>query len=254
MTPRTRAVVAVDLFGLPAPVPELRELGVPVLEDAAQAAGARCGGRMAGALGDAATFSFYPSKNLGAFGDGGAIATDDDRVAELRPGPALPRLAGQADVRARRLQLAPGRAAGGDPAGAAPGARRLVRRAAGRRPRPTSRRAWARTSVFRWCPRGHRPRLAPVRRHPPAADEMLAALARPGSRRAATTAAAAPPAGDGAASRPAPAPCRSPMSWRRPTSRCRSARCSVAEQAREVVAAIAAADIDRSATCASGSI
>jgi dTDP-4-amino-4,6-dideoxygalactose transaminase len=83
LTPRTRAVVAVDLFGLPAPVPELRELGVPILEDAAQAAGARYRGQMAGALGDAATFSFYPSKNLGAFGDGGAIATDDDRVADL---------------------------------------------------------------------------------------------------------------------------------------------------------------------------
>lgn len=82
MTPRTRAIVAVDLFGLPAPVAELRELGLPVLEDAAQAAGARAGGRMAGSLGDAATFSFYPSKNLGAFGDGGAIATDDDEVAD----------------------------------------------------------------------------------------------------------------------------------------------------------------------------
>jgi dTDP-4-amino-4,6-dideoxygalactose transaminase len=83
MTPRTTAILAVDLFGLPAPVAALRELGVPVLEDAAQAAGARHQGRMAGALGDAATFSFYPSKNLGAFGDGGAIATDDDEVAAL---------------------------------------------------------------------------------------------------------------------------------------------------------------------------
>jgi len=83
LTPRTRAIVAVDLFGSPAPVPELRAFGVPVLEDAAQAAGASLDGRRAGALGDAATFSFYPSKNLGCFGDGGAIATDDDRVAEL---------------------------------------------------------------------------------------------------------------------------------------------------------------------------
>jgi dTDP-4-amino-4,6-dideoxygalactose transaminase len=81
LTPRTRAIVAVDLFGLPAP--DLRELGIPVLEDAAQAAGARRNGAMAGALGDAATFSFYPSKNLGAFGDGGAVVTDDDEVAEL---------------------------------------------------------------------------------------------------------------------------------------------------------------------------
>ncbi len=83
LTPRTRAVVAVDLFGCPAPVDELRELGLPVLEDAAQAVGARLGDRRAGALGDAATISFYPSKNLGCFGDGGAIATDDDAVAEL---------------------------------------------------------------------------------------------------------------------------------------------------------------------------
>src|ERR1700683_53747 len=83
MTPRTRAILSVDLFGCPAPSPELRELGVPVLEDAAQAAGASLNGSPAGARGDAATFSFYPSKNLGAFGDGGAIATDDDEVAEL---------------------------------------------------------------------------------------------------------------------------------------------------------------------------
>ncbi len=83
LTPRTTAVVAVDLFGCPAPVAELRGLGLPVLEDAAQAAGASEGGRRTGSLGDAATFSFYPSKNLGCFGDGGAIATDDDDVAAL---------------------------------------------------------------------------------------------------------------------------------------------------------------------------
>ena len=81
MTPRTRAVVPVHLFGNVAPVPELRELGLPILEDAAQAAGARLDGRAAGALGDAATFSFFPSKNLPCLGDGGAIATDDDEVA-----------------------------------------------------------------------------------------------------------------------------------------------------------------------------
>jgi dTDP-4-amino-4,6-dideoxygalactose transaminase len=83
ITPGTAAVVAVDLFGCPAPVPALRELGIPVLEDAAQAMGAALGGRKAGALGDAATISFYPSKNLPCMGDGGAIATDDDEVAEL---------------------------------------------------------------------------------------------------------------------------------------------------------------------------
>ncbi len=83
LSSRTTAILAVDLFGCPAPVPELRELGLPVLEDAAQAAGASLDGRRAGALGDAATFSFYPSKNLGCFGDGGAIATDDDELAGL---------------------------------------------------------------------------------------------------------------------------------------------------------------------------
>jgi dTDP-4-amino-4,6-dideoxygalactose transaminase len=84
VTPRTTAVVAVDLFGVPAPCEQLRsELGLPVLEDAAQAAGARAGDRMAGALGDAATFSFYPSKNLPCFGDGGAVATDDPEIAAL---------------------------------------------------------------------------------------------------------------------------------------------------------------------------
>lgn len=79
--PRTRAIVAVHLFGNVAPMAELRELGLPVLEDAAQATGARLDGVRAGALGDAATFSFFPSKNLPCLGDGGAVTTDDDDVA-----------------------------------------------------------------------------------------------------------------------------------------------------------------------------
>ncbi len=83
LSPRTRAIVAVDLFGSPAPVPELRQLGLPVIEDAAQALGASLDGRRAGALGEIATFSFFPSKNLGCFGDGGAIVTDSDELAEL---------------------------------------------------------------------------------------------------------------------------------------------------------------------------
>jgi dTDP-4-amino-4,6-dideoxygalactose transaminase len=83
LTPQTRAIVSVDLFGAPAPSPALRELGLPVLEDAAQALGASLDHRHVGSLGNVATFSFYPSKNLGAFGDGGAITTDDDEIAEL---------------------------------------------------------------------------------------------------------------------------------------------------------------------------
>jgi dTDP-3-amino-3,4,6-trideoxy-alpha-D-glucose transaminase len=82
ITPRTKAIVAVHLFGQLAPIDELRELGYPVLEDAAQATGARRDGRRAGALGDAATFSFFPSKNLPCLGDGGAVTTDDDEVAQ----------------------------------------------------------------------------------------------------------------------------------------------------------------------------
>jgi dTDP-4-amino-4,6-dideoxygalactose transaminase len=82
LSSRTKAVVPVDLFGNAAPISELRELGVPIVEDAAQAAGGRRGGARVGALADLATFSFFPSKNLPCLGDGGAIATNDDELAE----------------------------------------------------------------------------------------------------------------------------------------------------------------------------
>jgi dTDP-3-amino-3,4,6-trideoxy-alpha-D-glucose transaminase len=82
LTPRTKAVIAVHLFGNVAPVAEIAALGVPVLEDAAQAAGSTSPGGRPGALGAAGTFSFYPSKNLACFGDGGAIVTSDERLAE----------------------------------------------------------------------------------------------------------------------------------------------------------------------------
>jgi dTDP-4-amino-4,6-dideoxygalactose transaminase len=81
LTPATKAVVVVHLFGNVAPVAEIEALGVPVLEDAAQAAGSRSSAGRPGSLGTAATFSFFPSKNLGAFGDGGAITTSDDALA-----------------------------------------------------------------------------------------------------------------------------------------------------------------------------
>jgi dTDP-4-amino-4,6-dideoxygalactose transaminase len=85
ITPATRAVLPVHLFGAPAPIEELRSLAaarrIKILEDAAQAAGARLDGRRVGALGDAAAFSFFPSKNLFCLGDGGAIATNDEQVA-----------------------------------------------------------------------------------------------------------------------------------------------------------------------------
>jgi dTDP-3-amino-3,4,6-trideoxy-alpha-D-glucose transaminase len=81
LTPATKAIIAVHLFGNVAPVPELQRFGLPVVEDSAQAAGASLNGVMAGALGAAATFSFFPSKNLFCLGDGGAITTNDDELA-----------------------------------------------------------------------------------------------------------------------------------------------------------------------------
>jgi dTDP-3-amino-3,4,6-trideoxy-alpha-D-glucose transaminase len=82
LTPRTKAVIAVDLFGNVAPVREIEALGLPVVEDAAQAVGSIGPHGRAGALGTISTLSFYPSKNLGAFGDGGAVVTADAALAE----------------------------------------------------------------------------------------------------------------------------------------------------------------------------
>ena len=89
ITRATRAIVPVHLFGLCADMPRIMEIaraaGVPVLEDAAQAIGARIGDRQAGTFGAAACFSFFPSKNLGAFGDAGLVVTGDAALAhELR--------------------------------------------------------------------------------------------------------------------------------------------------------------------------
>src|SRR5687767_12490562 len=82
LTPATKAVIAVHLFGNVAPIAELEALGVPVIEDAAQAAGSTGPDGRPGALGTLATFSFFPSKNLGCFGDGGAITARDDELAD----------------------------------------------------------------------------------------------------------------------------------------------------------------------------
>jgi dTDP-3-amino-3,4,6-trideoxy-alpha-D-glucose transaminase len=89
---RTRAIVAVHLYGQPARLKELRAVAdrnnLLCIEDCAQAHGARYGGRFVGTFGHLAAFSFYPTKNLGAFGDGGAVVTADaalaDRVRRLR--------------------------------------------------------------------------------------------------------------------------------------------------------------------------
>jgi len=86
ITSKTKAIIAVHLYGQPADMDPILELaachGLKVIEDNAQAQGARYKGRRTGSLGDAAGNSFYPGKNLGAFGDGGAITTDDDALAD----------------------------------------------------------------------------------------------------------------------------------------------------------------------------
>jgi dTDP-4-amino-4,6-dideoxygalactose transaminase len=86
ITPRTRAVLAIHLFGHPIDVDAILEVvrprGIKLLEDCAQAHGARYKGRRVGGLADAAAFSFYPTKNLGAYGDGGCITTNDDETAD----------------------------------------------------------------------------------------------------------------------------------------------------------------------------
>ena len=81
--PRTRAIIPVHLYGAAADIDAIRAVapGIPVLEDAAHAHGATLGDRPVGSLGDAAAFSFYPSKILGALGDGGAVTTSDEALA-----------------------------------------------------------------------------------------------------------------------------------------------------------------------------
>lgn len=86
ISPRTKAVIPVHLYGLPAEMDEIVEIagrrGLKILEDCAQAHGSTYKGQTVGTFGDAATFSFYPSKNLGAFGDAGAIVCGDKAVAD----------------------------------------------------------------------------------------------------------------------------------------------------------------------------
>jgi dTDP-4-amino-4,6-dideoxygalactose transaminase len=81
VTSRTKAILAVHLYGRPAPLNELPE-GIPVVEDSAQAFGAKLHGRRVGAIGAVGTFSFYPTKNLFGLGDGGLVVSDDPELAD----------------------------------------------------------------------------------------------------------------------------------------------------------------------------
>jgi dTDP-4-amino-4,6-dideoxygalactose transaminase len=86
ITSKTKAIIPVHLYGHPAPMEDIqtiaREYGLCVIEDCAQAHGATYQGKRVGSFGDMACFSFYPTKNLGALGDGGAVVTSDDQLAE----------------------------------------------------------------------------------------------------------------------------------------------------------------------------
>ena len=86
ITPRTRALMPVHLYGIPAEMDTLLKIGrehdIPVIEDTAQACGARYRGKKVGTLGRAGCFSFFPSKNLGTFGDGGAVASKDCKLVD----------------------------------------------------------------------------------------------------------------------------------------------------------------------------
>ena len=140
ITPRTKAVIAVHLFGNVAPIAEIEALGIPVVEDAAQAAGsivARRPSRRAGQHRDVQLLPVEEPRRLRRRRrDHGARRR---RARRSRPDAALPRLLGQGHLRARGLQLAPGRAAGRDPARAAAAPRRLGGRPPRRR-RGTTRR------------------------------------------------------------------------------------------------------------------
>ena len=131
LTPRTKAIMPVDLFGLPADADAVRAVaeshGLPVVEDACQAWGATYNGRRAGSLGDMGVFSFFPTKNLGGYGDGGLVTAHSEvlvqRARELR-------FHGSKDKKTftdigfnSRLD----EAAGGDPAHRARGHRRVER-------------------------------------------------------------------------------------------------------------------------------
>ena len=112
LTPHTKAVIPVHMYGHPASMGPLLELarshGLKVIEDNAQAMGAEYDGRKTGSLGDAGCLSFFPSKNLGAYGDGGMVVTNDAKIDEAGANAANPRLAEKELPGDSRLQQSSG--------------------------------------------------------------------------------------------------------------------------------------------------
>ena len=154
ITPRTKAIIPVHLYGQTAEMDPITEIarthGLTVLEDAAQAIGAAYQGRRAGGLGHVAAFSFYPSKNLGGFGDAGMVTTDDAGAGQVGGPAPRPRHGAEVPPPRGRLQLAARRPPGGRAPGQAPPPRRLDRGAGARPPTATAsssaRRDWPTTS------------------------------------------------------------------------------------------------------------
>ena len=169
LTPRTKAVIAVHLFGNVAPVAEIEALGVPVLEDAAQAAGSTRRAGRPGALGTRRDVLLLPVEEPRLLR---RRRHDHDLRRRRSPSArASLRFHGsrdKVDLRAGRLQLAPGRAAGGDPARAAAAPRRLGGRPPRARRATTSRPGSASSSSLPRAGRGQLARVAPVRGPPPA--------------------------------------------------------------------------------------
>ena len=192
-----------------------RAAGIRVVEDCAQAHGARYRGQRVGTFGDIGCFSMYPTKNLGAWGDGGAIVTADAELAERGPAPALARRAAALPPPHRRHDGAPRRAAGRAPAGEAP---RLEgwnddRRRLG----ATLREGLAGTSVELPAPAsaGRRPRLPPVHRaHASAARRCARSSTSAASRPRCTTRSRSTGPRPTRSSGSARAACRSPSGWR----------------------------------------
>ena len=131
LTPRTRAVIPVHLYGLPAAMHEIAECArandLRVIEDACQAHGARSREQRAGSFGDLAAWSFYPAKNLGAYGDGGAVTGNDRTLIERVRLLANYGSAEKVRARGQGLQQPAGRITGGGPAGEARLSRRMER-------------------------------------------------------------------------------------------------------------------------------
>ena len=164
ITPRTKAIQPVHLYGQCADMDPILEVakakGIPVIEDACQSLGAGVQGKKAGALGEFGAFSFFPSKNLGGFGDGGMVTTNDDAHGRDAPRPPDARRDEPLSPQARRRELPARRAPGGRPPREAPAPRLLGRGAEAERGRDRAALLRARRADLR----GGRDRASRARR------------------------------------------------------------------------------------------